>query len=354
MDKRPLKKALIFIIFGSLAFLLYLYFVVGFNDLINAFAEVNPYSYMLYYVAAFAVMVLSMLFYSVSWERLMRAISLRVGLRRAFVYCWLGNFVDLIMPLETVSGEITKVYLVQRKTGDQPGKIAASIVAHRIIITLMTSCGLFAASILFIMEYSVSAIILYLLLAAMLGSLLLIILLIALSLRRDLTEKIIDFSLKLAAPLLGRSLNLPGLRDKIQHNLLEYHSEFKAFGKNRRALLEATIYGLLAWLLYLSVYLLVFCALGFSEITTKFYGVIVVCSLSASLQSIPIALPLGLVEMTMTSIYTLFGIPASISGIATLLTRIATFWFPITSGYIIAQWIGVKNLIEQGLKSTST
>lgn len=348
------KKHLLFIAIGPLAFLIYLHFVVGFNEITDAFTKINFYNYMFYYIAALAATVLSLLFYSMSWLTLMKAASVKVCLKKAFIYCWIGNFVDLIVPLETISGEITKIYLIQRDTGDQPGKIVASIVAHRIITTFMVLCSLSVSSIFFLAKYSVSVLILYLLLAIIFGSLLLIVLLILFSLEKELTKKLIGFSLKLIAFVFKKRLNIQSIEDRIHQNLQQFHSQFKYFSENWRVLAKAAAYSFLAWLLHLSVYFLVFYALGFNEITKKFFEAVVVYSISVSIQSTPIALPLGLMEITMTSLYVLFGVPALISGIATLFIRFATFWFQIIVGYIITQWLGVKNLLTWDRKNTST
>jgi len=75
---------------------------------------------------------------------------------------------------------------------------------------------------------------------------------------------------------------------------------------------------------------------------------IVVYSVSMAVQTIPIGFPVGLVEIVMTSIYTMFGVPSAVSGVATTLIRVVTFWFLIVTGYVITQWIGIRVLIRGG------
>ncbi len=347
MEKKSLANLAIFTFVGLAIFILYLYFFVGFQELIEVFRQVNPYKYSAYYSLTIIAMILSMLFYSMSWNELMKILSIEVGLKNAFLYCWLGNFVDLILPFETVSGEITRIFLVHGETKDSSGKIVATVVGHRIITTFMTLGGLFLATVFFLLKYEGSIEILYLLFAVLLGSLFLIGVLLYLSLKKNATEKLVNLPIKVIDFLTRGHFNLSGVKSRVQQNLLHFHDGIKAFGNNLRALIKSVVCSFIAWLFHLSVYFLVFYALGFNEISTKIYETIIVYSISVAVQTVPIAPPLGLVEIVMTSLYTLFGIPTAVGGAATLLIRVVTFWLQILIGYAVAQWIGVKKLLAQ-------
>jgi len=347
MKGKSLINLAMFMAFGLVIFILYLYFFVGFGELMEVFNQVNPYEYFTYYSLTIIVMIVSMLFYSMSWNELLKILSIKVGLKNAFLYCWLGNFVDLILPLETISGEITRIFLIHRETGDSSGKIVATVIGHRIITTFMTLSGLLLATMLFLLRYKGNSEVLYLLFAVLSGSLFLIGAMLYLSLREKAAEKLIDFPLKAVSFLTRDRLNLSEIKEKIRRNLLHFHESFKTFGRRPRALTKSILYSFIAWFFHLSIYFLVFYALGFSEISAKIYETIIVYSISVAVQTVPIALPLGLVEIVMTSLYALFNIPAAIGGAATLLIRVVTFWLQILVGYAMAQWIGVKKLLAQ-------
>jgi len=347
-------KILTLIITGLLIFIFYLYFFIGFNDIMEVFRSINLFEYSFYYSISIIVSLVSMLFYSMSWNCLMKALSINVGLKRAFMYCWLGNFVDLIIPFETVSGEITRIYLVHREIGGSSGKIVASVVAHRIITTFITLGGLIFASAFLVIRYNISVEALCLLLLIISGSLLLTGILLYLALSEGATRKIIGVPIKIIAFVVRDRFNLSDLKERVYQNLMQFHRGFKSFSKNWWVLAKPITYSFTAWFLHLSIYFLVFYALGLGWISTKIYETIIVYSISVAVQNIPIALPLGLVEIVMTSLYTLFKVPAAIGGTATLLIRVITFWLQIIVGYVIAQWIGVKNLLLRGLKETST
>ncbi|MEM1607530.1 MAG: lysylphosphatidylglycerol synthase transmembrane domain-containing protein [Candidatus Bathyarchaeia archaeon] len=354
MGRYSLTRAFALTAAGLLVFILYLHFLIGIDDIIEVFMRVNPYNYSLFYSATIAAMTLSMLFYSMSWSALLRALSINISLKKAFIYCWLGNFTDLIIPFETVSGEVVRVYLTRRDSLDS-GKVIASVVAHRIITVFITLGGLLFASLFFILKGGAAAELLYLLLMIMVGSVTLILLLLYLSLREEATSKIVVMLIKVASPIFRRfGFDASKAKERAYRGLLQFHSSFKSFGKKWGFVAKSAVYGFIAWLFHLSTYLLIFYALGFSGISAKIIESVIVYTVSAAVQSAPIALPLGLVEIVMANLYTIFDIPAAISGTATLLIRTVTFWFQIVVGYILAQWIGVKEVINQKPKEAST
>lgn len=352
MKERLPKIIMIFIIMGPLIFLLYLCFFVGFNDIIKVFKQVNPYKYSLWYSLTFVALMLSMLFYSMSWNTLMKALSINVGIKNSFIYCTLGIFVDLIIPLETISGEITRIYFVHKETSAPPGKIIASVAIHRMITTLITLSSLLFSSIT-ILKYGFNLMTLSLMTIIIFGSSISIAILLYFSLKEHASERLVSFLIKVAKSLTRGRFDFSETMKKAQENISCFHNGFRSFKGNLRCLIKSTVYSFLAWLLHVGIYFLVFYSLGFSEISRKLCETIVVYSVSMALQSMPIALPAGLVEVVMTGFYTLLGVPVAISGIATFFIRITTFWFQIIIGYVLAQFIGVKNLVRLGGKETS-
>ncbi|MFQ6054049.1 MAG: lysylphosphatidylglycerol synthase domain-containing protein, partial [Candidatus Bathyarchaeia archaeon] len=73
---------------------------------------------------------------------------------------------------------------------------------------------------------------------------------------------------------------------------------------------------------------------------------IVVYSISLAAQTLPIGPSVGIVEIVMTSLYTIFGIPPAVGGTATTMIRAVTFWFQIIVGYAVVQWMGIKILFK--------
>jgi len=342
-----IKKSIAFIAVGLLAFILYLYFYVGFGEILDVLQQVNPMEYVLYYSLTFVAILLSIFFYSLTWHKLMKVLSINMSPLKAFLYSWLGNFVDLVIPLETVTGELAKVYLVCRETKYPAGNVVASIVSHRIISTLIALGGLIAGSVFLIFTYKAVSYILSLLVVMVLGTAAFIIILFYLCFAEEAVKKLANGLIRLAEVITRNRIKLDNLREKVQYNVSLFHQGIGTFGKQPKYLVEPIVYAFVSWFFHVVTYFLVFYALGFPEISTRVSETIVVYSISMAVQTLPLSLPVGLVEIVMTSLYALLGVPLAVSGAATTLIRIVSFWFQIIIGYIIVQWIGIKNLLHR-------
>lgn len=70
-----------------------------------------------------------------------------------------------------------------------------------------------------------------------------------------------------------------------------------------------------------------------------------------TVETLTAGFPVGAVEVTMTSLFSLYGVPIAVAGAATTLTRLLTFWCQIIVGYPLVEWIGAKSLIKGNLQN---
>ena len=89
---------------------------------------------------------------------------------------------------------------------------------------------------------------------------------------------------------------------------------------------------------------LVFVSIGH---TVSLGKVIIVYSILTSIQTVPIGVVAGVgpIDIIMSSLYALLGVPTDISASATLLIRVLTVWFKLFIGFVAFQWVGIKTLI---------
>ena len=340
-----LKKSVALTFAGLVVFILYLYFFVGFGEILEVLTEVNPVNYVFYYSLAIVTILLSMLFYSMTWHELLKILSVRIRLRQSFIYCWIASFVDLVIPLEAVTGEITRIYLVTRNFSGHVGRVVASTVSHRIISMMTVLVGLIISSASLIFRYKVQEFLLTFLAIVLAGTTASIVLILYLSVKKEAARQIVDPFLRLVSFLSKGHLNLDDLRTRAEKTLSSFNQGIELMGGQPRSLIKPTVYNFAAWFFHMTIYMLVFYSLGFN---IPLDVSIVVYSISVAVQTVPIGLPVGLVEIVMTILYKIFGIESGISGTATALIRIVTFWFPIIVGYAMTQWIGIKVLMQRG------
>ncbi|MGD8505737.1 MAG: flippase-like domain-containing protein [Candidatus Bathyarchaeota archaeon] len=339
-----LRKGIPLLLLGLFVFLLYVYFFVGFADIMDTFLLADP----VYYSLAFATFLLSTTFYSMTWWRLLHILSVKTNFRKPFLFTWVGAFVDLLIPAESVSGEVSRAYLMHRDSNEDSGKIVASVVSHRILTTTTNLCGMIGASALFIIRYEPPGLVVGFLLVIAICTTLSLFLLIYLCTREKATTRLVNWLIRLLKRIFKTRLKGTRLASTAKRMLREFHKGIDTFGKHPRKLVLPIVFSIMAWLFDILIGFFVFSSL---HVSVPFSTIVIVYSISMVVQTIPIGIPgdIGLVEIVMTSLYTLLlqgvpGITLTIIAVATLLTRALTLWAKLIISGLVVQWVGIKML----------
>jgi len=284
--------------------------------------------------------LLTMVFSSLTWFCFLRSMSINVSFRRTFLFSWVGVFVDTLIPAESIGGDLSKTYLMVKETDENTGKVLASVVSHRILSMVMTlstlSISLFL--LLFILQYELTAFALSLILFVAIGSMISLFFIILLCFKEQLTQKIIDPLLRFLAFISRGRLQLASLRSKTQKALGAFHESIDVLRRYPRSLVKPMFFILISWFFTILSSYFVFASLGY---LVNFALITIVYSISCTIQNIPIGVPggSGLIEVVMTSLYSLLGIPIAISAVATVLIRVLWVWVRLPLGFISFQWV---------------
>ena len=347
-----IRRSVAFMVLGSMAFTLYLWFFVGFDELFNLLRRINPYNYSIYYSLAILALFLSLLFDSMVWHDLLKALSVRIKLRRLLLYNWIGNFVEMVLPCETVCGEVTRIYLSQKESGENVGVAAASVVSARILNTVMTSIGLVVGSLALILSGGLSLYLISFLVFVSFGTVLAIGIVLYLALKEGSAEKFVNVLARLAKIIAKNRVNIDQQRERIQKSLSSFSQGFKLYKQHPRYLLKPLFYAFVSWFFALVVYLMVFYSLDFRNISI--INLAMIYCIAVTVETVTSGLPIGAVEITMVNLYSLSGVPLAIAGAATTLTRLLTFWSQAIAGYPILNWIGAKYLTDRPTRQAKT
>ena len=347
-EKRVLiKRTLPLLLIGLLIFITYLYFFVDIHEMIANVKGINLF----YYSLAVVVLLLGMVFNALAWQYFLRPLSVNVPFRKTLLFAWIGSFVDILVPAESISGDASKAYLMSKDSGENMGKVVASIVGHRILSMIITLSSLIIGSLsLFILQYKLPSFILNLILLVALGTVISLVFLFLLCFREQLTQKIIDSLLRFFAFILRGRLQLASLRAKTRKALSVFHQSMEALGRNPRSLVQPVVFSVVAWLLSVLLSFLVFVSLGH---TVSIGVLIIIYSIVCSIKTVPIGVlgGVGPMEIVMTGLYIALLGPqlgpqaAPVGAAATVLTRIITVWFKLLIGFVAFQWAGIKSLI---------
>jgi len=232
---------------------------------------------------------------------------------------------------------------MSRESGENAGKVVASVIGHRILTMTITLGGLIISTAYFVIRYHPPMLVMEFVSVIGAGTVVSMILIFYLSKKRQATSKIVDWLIGLLVRISRGRWQFERLKKPAEKMLKAFHDGIDALGTRRDRLALPVSLGIIAWLFDLMIAVFVFYAL---RVQVSFSAVVIVYSISIAVQTIPIGIPgeVGVLDVLMATLYTLLGIPIAVSAVATLLTRIVTLWTRLLIGGITVQWLGIKSL----------
>jgi len=304
---------------------------------------VNSEQYVLFYSLAISSIVIGNLFWAASWRSALKTLSVNITLKNALLYFWAGYFVDLVVPCETVCGEVTRLYLVHRETDENLGAIAAGGITNRIVAYIIVVAGVYSSSVLLFLKSNIPAFILSFLVLILVGASGYLAVLLYLAFSEQAASKISSLGIKLLRIIRPKKYKSNSLSPETIENLAAFYKGFKTFRENPRHLIKPLIFMTLSFLINLLAYILVFFALGIQSQPFTFF--IIIYFVAGSITDVAASFSVGTLDILLASIFILYGLNPALSGITAALVRSVTFWFPLILGYIIVQIVGAKNLL---------
>ena len=338
------RKTVLLPIIGIVAFFLYiLLFNVNILEIIATAQTANLWLYS----AAVLVGFIEIFFYAVSWQTILKALKVKISIVRSFLYTWYGIFMDLVIPAESIAGEVCRIYLVNREQNGTSGKTVASVVTQR-ILGMAINVAVLLMGIIFLFDTTTINPIIFNAIVLFTASITAILCaLLVISWKENWSTKIINGLIR-AGEFISRGRwkeKFVALREETLKATKMFHDSMKEFGRKPQALILPTALLVLNWISSLAIPYLVFLSLGFQVSWTIIF---ITSSIVVAVKSIPIGVPfeVGLPEITMTTLYTSMGIPAGISATATVLSRIITLWIRVGFGFAAQQWIELKAVFK--------
>ena len=333
-------KAVLFPLIGLAAFFVYIYI---FNvDILQIIAIVQGINLYIYLLAAVAVL-LDTLFFTLAWHFLLRFLSVKLSIAKSLLFVWFGIFIDILIPAESISGEISKIYLVTKEQNGTTGKVTASLVVQRLIGMSINIVTLFVGAVLLLMERELFGTIFFNLILILVAlTFIFLLLLILLCIKEKWTLRIVDAVIRFAEWISRGRWKLTTVRKEVVEAAKAFHGAMREFGHAPKTLIIASSFSIISWILALAVFYLSFLSIGYTSISWG--AILVICSIFAAAKSIPIGVPfeVGLPEITLTTLFIFVGVPPQTSATVTILMRILTLWFRFIIGFAAQQWLGIK------------
>lgn len=342
-------KTLILLPVGLAAFVVYIYlFGVDIPNILLRVRQISLSFYLLAVVAA----LLDTFFFTVAWHSLLRFLKVNVSLFKSFLFVWVGIFVDGLLPAESVSGEVAKIYLVNKEHEGSAGAATASVVAQRLIGMGLNVTTLLIGASLLLAESLLYGMMLFLILFLVTITFVVLALILLLCIKQSWTFRLANAVTGLAERISRGRWKLTGLRTEIVKAARSFHSAMRDYAHAPKTLLTAAVFSTTSWIFSLVVFYLTFLAIPGAQISWS--GILVTSAIFVAVKSIPVGVPfeVGLPEITLTTLFMIFVpgdlvVRAAICTTATILIRLPTFWLRFFVGFGAQQCLGIKAIIAR-------
>jgi len=328
------------LIVGVVLLIIFLY-LVGFAEVVKTIRSVDP---MLMFLA-FILDMAGLFLYGACWYALLRGAGLRIRFSTTISVALAGIFLCYITPSGAFM-DASRVLLASKESKIRIGDGAATVILHKIIFTLgFVTYALLAMTMLFVTS-GVSH--------SLFSSILLLALLVIAGIAGMILFVVKADQLRRYAP--GPVERLKRIFYKVTRKYQRNVSSIGGFaGDFRRTfvkLLKApstllVSYGLSLsyWTTSVLILYIVFLALGYK---VSVWAIMLTITIGDFIQMMPIAIPgmLGVLEVVATTVLVMFGVPLGIAASATLLARIATFWFDLPVTGVVASYYGAKYMTK--------
>lgn len=332
------KKTVILPIIGILAFFAYVYlFNVDIVNIIQTAQRAQPIPY----AAAILISFIEILFYAFSWKTILDGLNVRLSIMKSYIFVLYGMLMDILIPAESVSGEIIRVYLVNREQSGTSGKVVASLITFRLLSMVMNVVFLLSGAALLFGVTQIDPLIFNIIQFFVVGTAVFLVLLLVFCWKETWSLKIINGIIRFGEFISRGKWQLQKVRQDAHNAAKVFHSSMKDLMRNPKKLLVPTFYLALNWIASMAIPYLVFLSLGF-EVS---WGVILVTtSIVIAIKSIPVGIPfeVGLPEIAMTTVYTALLVPPEIAATSTILSRLITLWLRFGVGFAAYQWTEIK------------
>ena len=329
-DAKPVFKKWVYPVAaaGFAVFILYLFVYGNFGGVISLLSGVNPG----YLILAFACVLGSVTFNSLSWHYILKNVSVQTRFRKVFSLSLVGNFVDSFVP-GGWAGDIFKGFLLAKDRKGVGARTASSIILKNLLELIVTLAALVAGMVLLALNYRLDSNIMIALGAVMFLFSLPLIIILYFSTHIQTAKRVMGAFKKLSSRIIGKSADSPSGEGKLQSQLQDFHDGVMTLKTNPRGLAKPMIFQSVAWVFDVMVLFAVFAALNYIVGPDK---LVITNTLVVGLQTQGVAFA-GFAQVVSSTVYTVLGISPILAIASSLLAGFATFWFKMAVSFFAFQ-----------------
>ncbi|BAI63012.1 conserved hypothetical protein [Methanocella paludicola SANAE] len=328
----PFGKTAVLIVIGLAIYFGYLY-LVGFDSVLDVLLHADYW----YMALAVIISLSANAFHAAGWWVYLKSMGYKTSFFKAYQIYLASIFFVNLLPTMAVSGEVSKIYFVQKSTpGSRFDKTLATCVMSRVLeivpIASGATVGVLYLAFFYGMPIWATAFCLFVALAmasVAVGGL-------VVTMDNVLLRRLANSAFRLLGRLLRKDLSAQA--EHVDIILAQFDTSLKDMTSNRALVAGSLVLILVAWCLDVSVAYIAFMAMG-SPVSPVL--VVTVFSVMVILQMLPIFLPggIGVVDIVMTTLYMTVGISKNAAAGATIMVRFVTLWFLTALGGLVTLYL---------------
>ncbi len=334
MERFKTRNIWFVIIIGAIIFTIFAK-EIGYERLLYLMGNVNKPLVLLVLIFNF----LNLIAFTKTWQLLTQT---DVSFYKLFRFYMAGTFINNITPAFGTGGEPIKALLLGKETGRSKAECFAGVVSQRMLnmfpflfIGIIGSGLLFSRPELRLGTWELLA----LMFSIMLG-LSAFALIIYFYVRKDRLSSFVHSSIRFFTPFIGlvkKGFDSRAYSEAVEESINSFHGGLRNIHHNKSGIIKATLFSFLGWIFDILAIYTVFLSLGNVHIHLS----VLIISYTISMVSgwLPLFLPggLGIVDGTMALLFIYGGVPVDIAVLATLLYRLASYWFnTIIGGFYLS------------------
>jgi uncharacterized protein (TIRG00374 family) len=327
------KLDVIFLASGIIAFLVYIIFFVDLNSFVSTLAKID----VVVFLAVIALSLLEIAAFTTVFVLLLRTVDVVISFMKALSYVLASIFVDLVIPGESVTAEISRVYFLSKYENAPAGRVASSVFLQRAMGMMTTTVLLLTSLLLLNLGNLLHVVVLVTILTAVATAIIVIL---------CLKPNSIEFFKRLALKVL-KFFKREGLNSKVEDFSSHFLRAMQSIATRRERLLVPILVNAFSWMCSLGLFYLAFISLGY---TPDWRVIIFVYTFVLALK-LPIGpmAEFGTPEIAMTALLVFFNVPSAVALATTIIVRMSTVWLRFLLGFITYNNLVIRKNGKQSL-----
>lgn len=334
MERFKTRNIWFVIIIGAIIFAIFAK-EIGYERLLYLMGNVNKPLVLLVLVFN----LLNLMAFTKTWQLLTQA---DISFYKFFKFYMAGTFINNITPAFGTGGEPVKALLLGKETGTSKAECFAGVVSQRMLNMFpFLFIGIIGSGLLFSRpELRLGTWELLALMFSIVLGLSIFALIIYFYVRKDRLSSFVHSSIRFFTPFIGlvkKGFDQRAYAEAVEESINSFHGGLQNIHHNKSGIIKATMFSFLGWIFDILAIYTVFLSIPGAHIHAS---VLIITYTIAMISGwLPFILPGGLVivDGVMAGLFIFGGVPYDIAILATMLYRLASYWFnTILGGFYLS------------------